>query len=456
MIRYEKETLKADILVIGGGPGGILCALAAARNGCKAILIERGGFLGGCATQSLALPLMSFHAGKTQVVRGYADELMERIRALGGTEGHLQDPITGTCSVTPIDTEVYKYVAQEMLLEAGVKLLLHTDLIDLATKNGKITKAFVRTYSGNYIIEAEYYADATGSAEAAMLAGVETKTGADEDGMPQPMSLLFKMQNVDRDALIAYIRSHPDAVALGDGIAVDYLCDCGRLCIAGFFSQVAAAQKNGDFSDYRDRVLVFETNRPGEVSVNMSRIIGKSASVGFQMSDAEQIGRRQIMEIAKFLKKYIPGFAQAYLSESAPQVGIRESRRIQGKYVLTAEDILNCKPQGDSIALGCWPIDIHSAKGSGLSMTVSNDGNSYQIPYRCLYSEAISNLLVTGRIISTTHEAFASVRVAPTCFALGQAAGTALALAVKGKCAVSQISVPALQSTLLAAGQMIR
>lgn len=454
MIRYEEKVIKTDVLVIGGGPGGIMCALAAARNGCRTTLIERSGYLGGCATQSLALPLMSFHADGTKVVCGYADALIERMQALGGTEGHLRDPITGTCSVTPIDTEVYKYVAQEMLLEAGVQLLLHTDLIDLETENGRITRAFVRTYSGNYIIEADYYADATGSAEAAMLAGVETKIGRDSDHMPQPMSMLFKMQNVDRDALNDYIRAHPEIVVMGEGITPEYFCGSGRLCIAGFFPQIAQAQKNGDFSSYRDRVLVFETNRPGEVSVNMSRIIGKSAAVGFEMSEAAQIGRRQIMEIANVLRKYIPGFAEAYISESAAQIGIRESRRIQGKYVLTAEDILNRRQQEDSIALGCWPIDIHSPDGSGLS-DQQTSGGYYQIPYRCLYSDAVSNLLAAGRIISATYEAFASVRVAPTCFVIGQAAGTALALAKKHGCAVSEVSVPALQKRLLEEGQKI-
>ena len=210
---------------------------------------------------------------------------------------------------------------------------------------------------------------------------------------------------------------------MGEGITPEYFCGCGRLCISGFFPQIAQAQKNGDFSSYRDRVLIFETNRQGEVSVNMSRIIGKNAAVGFEMSDAAQ-------------------------------VGIRESRRIQGKFVLTAEDILSCRTQPDSIALGCWPIDIHSPDGSGLS-DQQTSGGYYQIPYRCLYSDAVSNLLAAGRIISTTHEAFASVRVAPTCFVIGQAAGTALAMAAKQKCAVSEISVADLQRRLREEGQKI-
>lgn len=455
MLPIAEQTLRTELLVVGGGPSGILCALAAARQGARVTLIEKYGFLGGCATVSLALPLMSFHAGENQVVRGYAQELIDRIRDLGGTCGHFRDPITGSCTITPVDSEVYKYVAQELLLEAGVNLLYHTELLAVTRQEDKITEALVHTASGNVIIRADRYVDASGNGDLAFLAGEPMRTGRPSDGKTQPMTMVFKLTGVDRDEVIRYFQEHPGEVCLGEGITVKNLSDGPSLAIAGFFSKVSEAQAKGDFPTFRDRVLAFETNVPGEMTVNMSRVINKVPTRGFELSEGTIEGRRQIFQILKFLRAYVPGFAGARLTESAAQIGVRESRRLDGQFTLGQYDVIEGRTQPDCVALGCWPIDIHDPDGKQLTMVQMEPGTYYHIPYRCMLPRKTSNLLVTGRIISTTHEAFASSRTAPTCFALGQAAGIASVLSLQQKCAYADVPVNILQALLRETGQTL-
>lgn len=430
-----------------------MCALAAARQGRQVTLIERNGFLGGCATAGLVVPFMSFHAMNDQVVKGYADELISEIAKLSGTIGHIHDAINGTGTVTPIDTEVYKYVAQEMLLKAGVNILFHTELIDAIRNENSIKEVIVHTLSGNYIIEAKRFVDASGNADLIWLSEEETHTGRDADGKVQPMSMIFKIDGVDRNKVIEFVDKHPQDFVVDEKL--ESMGNVDRIAIAGFFTAVSEAQKNGDLKMFRDRVLAFELNRYGEMAVNMSRIVNRVATEGFDWSEAEIEGRQQIFEIIGFLKKYVAGFENARLVESASQVGIRESRRLSGQYTLTQEDIVSGKKFDDGVAIGCWPIDIHDPEGKKLVVVKMEPGTRYDIPYRCLVPKVVENLLAAGRIISTTHEAFASSRVTPTCFAIGQAAGIAVAISIEDNCALKDVNVETLRSRLCKTGQCI-
>ncbi|MDU5109034.1 MAG: FAD-dependent oxidoreductase [Clostridium sp.] len=442
-----------DIVVIGGGPSGLIAAKAAATDDAKVCLIERGGYLGGCATKSLVIPLMTFHAGEKQIIKGYAEELIEKIKEEGGTIGHIMDPLGVAATVTPVDTEIYKYVAQEYLLDAGVEILYHTEALEVNREEESVTCITAKTRSGIYDIKAKYFIDATGDAEIAYLAGCEMKVGREVDGKCQPMTFMFKMDNVDVDKIIDYSDKHPNEFVISNEISS--LSEVKRIAISGFFSKVEEANKNNDLNLNRDRVLFFELNRRGEVAINMSRVINKKSIEGFELSEATIEGRRQVIEIYKFLKKYIPGFENSRLLQSADEIGVRESRRIVGEYVITENDIIQGKIFSDTVALGSWPIDIHDPEGKDITIKEMKMGDYYGIPYRCLIPKGIKNLLVTGRAISSTHEAFASVRVSPICMALGQAAGIASKIALINKLPYKDIDINELMIELKKSNQVI-
>ncbi|MCF0149140.1 MAG: FAD-dependent oxidoreductase [Clostridium sp.] len=448
-----KGNKSCDILIIGGGPSGIIAAKAAVSEGNKVILIERGGYLGGCATKALVIPLMTFHAGKKQIVMGYANELIERIKKNGGTIGHIEDPLGVASTVTPVETEVYKYVAQEYLLEAGVEILYHTEALDVEVNEKDIKTITVKTRSGLYKISSKYYVDATGDGEIAYLSGNEMKIGREKDGKCQPMTMMFKVSNVNIDELINYVESNRDEFILGEDVKSLY--DTKRIAISGFFSKIKEATENGDFTINRDRVLFFELNRRGEVAINMSRVINKISVRDFDLSEATIEGRRQVIEIYNFLKKYIPGFKDSILVQSGDEIGVRESRRLFGEYQLTEEDIFSRRIFEDTIALGSWPIDIHDPDGKELDLKEMKMGDYYGIPYRALLPKEINNLIVTGRAISTTHEAFASMRVSPICMALGQAAGTAARICFEKNKIFRELSYLELREELLKNNQVV-
>ena len=195
--------------------------------------------------------------------------------------------------------------------------------------------------------------------------------------------------------------------------------------------------------------MFFETNNRGEVILNMTRVLGKDATDPYQLSQAEVEGRKQANQAYKFLKKYVPGFENSVFVSTGVQIGVRESRRIQGKYVLTAEDLLGSVNFDDSIAKGGYPIDIHNHSGNDTNSIHLKPGQSYRIPYRSLLPNEIANLIVAGRCISATHEAGAAIRVTPIAMAIGQAARTAAALSVSDKTKPTKLSVDNLRETLI-------
>ncbi|WP_066500967.1 FAD-dependent oxidoreductase [Abyssisolibacter fermentans] len=448
-----KDIIKTDIAVIGGGPSGIMAAKAAAAEGKRVILFERNGFLGGCATNSLALPLMTFHAGDKQIIKGYAQELMDKIREYNGTLGHIIDPLGVGGTITPIDTEVYKFVTQEYLLEAGVDLKFYSEVIDVEVENDKIFSMLIKVRSGIYQVEAKRYIDASGNGDIAFLSGNPMKVGREKDGKCQPMSMMFKVGNVDIDKVIEYADKNPNEFVIHP--QVDSLSKVKRIAVSGFFSIVNNACENGNLKVNRDRVLFFESIKRGEIIVNMSRVIDKIATREFDISEATIEGRRQVFNIMNFFKKYLPGFENAVLLETGCQIGVRETRRIVGDYTLTEFDVVEGRNFDDAVAQGSWPIDIHDPEGKSLDIKGMKWGDYYEIPYRCLLPQNTTNLIVTGRAISATHEAFASVRVSPICMALGQAAGTAAAISLDKNTDFRNVPYNLIYNTLIANNQSI-
>jgi hypothetical protein len=263
------------------------------------------------------------------------------------------------------------------------------------------------------------------------------------------MTTNMKVSGVDMDALKAEIRAHPENFNIKDLSAMDR---APRLSVAGFYKEFQKAKEEGLLHTQREDVLLFETVNPGEVIVNTTRIIKLDPVDPWDLSRAEQEGRRQAGELMTFFRESCACFANATLVSTGVQVGVRESRRVLGDYLLTQEDLLSSRHFPDTVALGGYPIDIHNPAGAATATTHLQPGQYYFIPYRSLVVKGFDNLLVCGRCMSATHEAGAAIRVTPIAMAIGQAAGAAAGLAACNGIGIRELTLPALHRALVALG----
>ncbi len=425
MIREVYSSLpiaaEADVMIIGGGPAGLCAAVAAAEQGADVFLVERYGFLGGMATAGLVNPFMSYHAGDEQINAGLFQRLIEELQAHGGWTARPK-------ASRAFDPRIMRFAADSMLAKAGVRLLLHTFLVDALSSEGKVQNAVVANKSGLQQLKARVFIDATGDGDLAARAGAEFELGRPEDGYSQPMTLCFRMVNVDEDAM-------PSRAAIND-----------------LYDEAKAA---GDIDNPRENVLFFYAPQKGEIHFNTTRIVKYDATNAEDMTQVELIARRQVEQMGAFLTAKVPGFENAYISEIAPQTGVRESRRILGDYVLTENDVLTARKFDDGIARGSYPIDIHNPAGTGTVIKPVPAGDAYDIPYRCLCPKSFANMLIAGRPISSDHAAHSSHRVMPIAACNGEAAGVAAALCVRDNCDIRGTGSDELRSVLKNRGASI-
>ncbi|MDP2982870.1 MAG: FAD-dependent oxidoreductase [Candidatus Latescibacter sp.] len=412
-----------DIIVAGGGPGGVPAAVAAARNGARVLLLEKYGFLGGMATAALVLPYMKYTAGDAIIIRGLFEEFLDILQKNGGIlemQATAQDQIrlntftTDLQSRAHFDDEAMKWVLDRFVLDSGAELLLHAQAIGVLKKGNAVKALRVFHKGGVEDLSADIFVDSTGDGDIAAWAGAKIEIGREGDSACQPMTASFRMAGVD-------VKKMPD------GQEINRLYD--------------EAKQRGEVKNPRENVLKFRTVHHDVIHFNTTRVIGKTALDGWSMTEAEIEGRRQVEEMSRFLKKRVPGFENSYLMKTGTQIGVRESRRVMGKYVLIAKDVLGARHFDDGIACGSYDIDIHNPSGTGTVIQRLKEGTYYQIPYRCLVPEGIDNVIVAARCISSTHEAHSSLRVMPIVWAIGQAGGTAAALCVKKK--ILPTAVPA-------------
>jgi hypothetical protein len=425
---------KYDVIVVGGGISGSMAAISAAREGVSVLLVEQHGFLGGMLTAAGVGPMMTFHAGQTQVVQGITGELIDRLKAKGKSTGHIYDTTKYTYTVTPFDAEAMKHELDLMCTEAGVEVLFHTMLAAVDASNGKINDITVCSKAGLKKLRAQIYIDATGDGDLSVWAGAAFTKGRG-DGKCQPVTLKARFCGVDTAATRRYIKDHPEDFPTLDG-DVDSIDKGERLSLGGFLSLVTKAKANGDFNIERDSLLIFETSNPGEFIINTSRIFGCDPTDTFSLSKAEMTGREQVACLERFLKGYVPGFENASLMFSGPNIGIRSSRQISGKDMLKAADILEFKKPADSIAYCGYPIDIHPVEAGIKDHYVVpkfDKGDYYGIPMGCMLNDAVSNLITTGRCVSAEFEAQAAIRTTPTMGAVGHASGALAAVACKNE-----------------------
>jgi hypothetical protein len=444
---------ETEVLVVGGGPAGLGAALAAADAGARVVLAERYGFLGGNATAALVMPWMSFHTRRPQppqlgsthlfptdhgegepVVAGKHIEVIER---LVQADGALR-PTPQTGYTVPFDPEVFKGVALDLLDDSGVQYLLHAFASGVV--NGDAREVVFETKSGPVVVQAGVTIDCTGDGDIAAAAGAEYDVGREADGLVQPMTLMFRVVGFDAELFGRYTAAHPDQWR----------------SVHGLWDLIEQASAAGDLDLPREDILFFGTAHDGEVAVNSTRVAQVFGTEVWDLTRAEAVSRRQLEQIAGFLRQYVPGFEQSYVVQSGVQVGVRETRRIRGEYVLTGEDVLSARKFDDVIARGTYPVDIHSPSGKGTVIRSVPAGDAYDVPLRCLVPAGVRNLLTAGRCISGTHEAHSSYRVTPMAMATGQAAGVCAALAAARSISPQEVSLPDVQDELLRQGADLR
>jgi hypothetical protein len=437
-----------DVLVAGGGPAGLTSALAAAEEGLRVGLIDGRSFVGGNMT--IGLPVLGFLSQKgVQIIRGLPQKFIDRLKAVSAASEHRPCPLH--MGITLVEPEAVKTVALNMLLEAGVDVMLHTQFSTAIVEENAIRGVIVESKSGRNAILARLIIDCTGDGDVAFRAGVPCEKGNAEGGL-QPPTLMFCLGGVDTEKLRMSICNEPRTY-LTDFIPNEYFGQNNQFIVVGLRQQILAAQAAG-YDIPTGRTILITGLRKGEVWVNMTRVAGTDGTDNRSLSAGEAEARRQIIDIHRYLVDYVPGFEQAYFTKTAPFLGIRETRRIVGDYVLNRDDVLSCRRFEDAIAVASYPIDIHRPGDN--DCTLEWCGDCYDIPYRCLLPQKIERLLVAGRCISTTHEAMGAIRVMATCMAMGEAAGRAAAQAIKEQITPRQVNVARLQASLLAHGAYLR
>ncbi len=412
---------KYDLVVIGGGFAGVAAALAAARAGTRVLIVEKSNCFGGAAVNSLVNPFMPYwteiDGERVDLSAGIFKEICDRLKDRNAMSGK------------SFLEEELKYILNQMVLKANIDVLFHAYIFKAEKRGEKISSITVAAKSGEMRIEADYFIDATGGAQLSYLAECPTVLGRASDNLCQPMTLCFRLGNVDVEKFYAS----------KEQLNIEY----------------AKSLAAGEFINPRENILVFKTPIKNVLHFNTTRVVKKNPVSPKEVTEAEIIARRQVHEVYEFMKKHADGLEDSFLMMTAAEIGVRESRMIVGDYVLTEEDCRNCVKFEDAIAACNYDIDIHNPEGSGTSHYYFPKGEYYTIPYRALIPKGASNILVAGRCISSDHGAQASYRIMPVVCCIGEAAGSAIALAAKNNCSTREINTSELQNLLKNSGAFI-
>ena len=408
-----------DVIVVGAGASGAVAAIAAARHGCKTLLVEKENCAGGQATAGLLCIWGPFDNGRQRVIRGIPEEILEKTRAAGGAAPRSHGFI-------PVNPEVVKLVLDRLLEEAGVDLLYHSIFVEAQVRDGFVEDILVANKAGLHRLSAKFYIDATGDGDLAAKAGAQWEMGTGAKKSVQAMTMLCRLGGIREDVYrwegnFRYKESIIKAREAGE-LSFDAI-------------GIGAAE--------------YVPGQRGVIAVNMSHIFDLSPLSPADVSRAEVLGRKYAQEILRFFRRNVPGCEDAFLVDTAMQVGVRESRRIIGEYVLTAEDVVSGRRFDDAIAANAYHIDVHTKSWEPpVSLNGQGPEEYYQIPFRALIPRGLGNVLVVGRCISCTGEALGSIRIMPCCMATGHAGGTAAALAVEAGVPIRNLPIARLQETL--------
>lgn len=409
--------IDTDVLVVGGGAAGVAAAVTAARQGLKVTLLERYGFCGGGAVAGLSGTICGLYeaaesdtAPPRQIVFGFADEFVRTMTARNGLTGPVRYGRTFTRVHDPL---VWRESADELLSGAGVRVLLHTTVIDVLSDGGeRIAGVVAWTKQGRIEVRAGLTIDASGDADLVAMAGLPFTVG--QEGRVQNPTMIFRLQGVDVERFVATYG--PDSI-LG----------------ADVMQAIADANASGRYRLPRAKVFLFETPRPGELLCNATRIVGRDGRelnpiLVDDITEAEIEGRRQVREYARFFRDRLAGCEHAFVNDTGMQVGVRQTRQVDGTATLGNDDVVTGVKRADGIARSPWPIELHSGEKPRLSWLYQD---YYEVPYGALVPQRGESLLVAGRCLSAQHEAMASARVTAQCFGYGHAIGHAAAIALR-------------------------
>lgn len=419
-----------DVVVCGGGPAGFIAAIAAARNGARTALVERYGFLGGMATMGYVNPVSVFTYNDSQVVGGIPWEFVQKLENMGG--GFIEKPLGNVA----FEQEHYKLLAQRMTLEAGVDLYMHSYLSGCVMDGGRISQVIIENKNGTEALSSKVFIDCTGDGDLAALASVEMQP--DEGAPLQPLSSYFILGGVDLDTpMMQEAICHNKQ---GEN------CHClpVREKLLERKEELGIPEFGGPW--------FCRTGQDGVVTVNMTRTAGNAID-NRDFVRAECVLREDAFRMAALLKDNFDEFKDSYLIAVSVQGGIRETRRIKGVHTITADEYVTAYHYHDSIARGAHPIDIHVASGPAQNITFLK--TPAYVPYRALIAPTHSNLIVAGRCLSADKKAFASLRVQASCMDMGQAAGTAAAMAAGSGLPVQEVNTELLVAKLREQGSII-
>lgn len=422
-----------DIVVVGAGLTGITAAIKASREGANVLLVERYDFVGGMSTAGMVSPFMKHSVGNDVLVQGIYQEIENEMRKQKGM----------------IDNGFYansfRSVAYKLLANANVSLTLGSEIISVNKSKKHIDSIVIINKKGKHTIKAKSFIDTSGDAQLLYLGNFPYSKGDESTGLLQALTLFFRMDGIDIRKATDFVKDNPN-----DFFGwMDYNFDFAKIIsVAGYFSFVRKAIELGKLHPSVEYIFFTTLPDSGEASFNTSNILELDASSSFNLTKAEFIGREQVNQVVNLLQSEIPGFENSYLLETAVQVGVRETRRAIGQYIITGKDIKTGQKFDDAIARACYGIDIHGQKDEQSRMEEIPEGQYYEIPMRSLIIKDAENLLVAGRCVSSTREGQSAVRIMPTCAAMGEACGALAAIASKQGIQLQEVSYNEVRNTI--------
>ncbi len=427
--------IDADIVIVGGGPAGVAASVTAAELGLSTVLIEKNGFFGGSNVAGYSGTIGGLYSSRsnpntelTQIVEGFAGRFMD---ALDDKKGVLRKIDFGHTALAPHDPLKWKEVADELVRKAGVKVLLHTSFVDTIMNGNEIDAIIIENKDGRSAIRGKRFIDTSGDGDLAARAGAPFVYG--QDGVVQAMTMVFRMAKVDWKKASAYT-------------------------LHDIADEVKKADQTGRYNLPRKHPFIFRAPQADQAIMNCTAIISDDGRVLYptkaeDLTYAEFSGREQIREYERFAKDYLEGFENAYVIDTAAQIGIRQGRSVVCEYTLTNDDVVQARKFKTAITRSAWPIELHG--GSKGVKVVNLDDDYYEVPFEVMIPLKIDGLLVAGRCISAEHEALASVRVVAQCFEEGMAAAIAQAITLKNNQAVRDVDIRQVQRMMKERGSLI-